>query len=160
MPKQGQNREVERKRGKKKSGCFKLITAVQTRRSRRSSGAARRAEARGSARRGAPGRRAPARCGPSPGSHRRDAYFSQSRCRRGDPARAKEAPDPRSGEAFAWGARRAAVSLSPRPATVAPNFGQSLPGSVPGTSQVRSGRRSCRRLPPRARLFAASGSRG
>lgn len=136
--------------GKEKSGCFKLFTVVQTRRWSWSRLAGSRAEAPGSARRGAPGRRAPARCGPSRGSHRRDAYFSQSRCRRGDPAPAKEAPDPRSAEAFASDARRAAASLSPRPATVTPNFGQRRPGSVPGTSQVRSGRRSCRRLPPHA----------
>lgn len=143
--------------GKEKSGCFKLFTVVQTRRWSWSSPAGSRAEAPGSARRGAPGRRAPARCGPSRGSHRRDAYFSQSRCRRGDPAPAKEAPDPRSAEAFASDARRAAASLSPRPATVTPNFGQRRPGSVPGTSQVRSGRRSCRRLPlPPTRLAICS----
>lgn len=77
-----------------RSGCFKLIPAVQTRRWSCRSPRGVLAEARGSARRGAPGRRARARCGPNPGRRRRDDYFSPSRCRRGDPALAEEPPDP------------------------------------------------------------------
>ena len=53
----------------------------------------------------------------------------------------------RSAPAFASGARGAVAPASPRPAGCAPNFGQRRPGSVPGTGQVRSKRRSCHREP-------------
>lgn len=129
-------------------GCFKEITAVPTRRRSWTTGRGVRAAAPGSARRGAPGRRARARCGPSPGRRRRDAHFSQSGCGRGDPTRAEEPPDPRICRGFGVGrpsSRRAPVPRAPPLAT--PNFGQRRAGSVPGTSRVRSGRRSWQREP-------------
>ena len=120
---------------------------------RRGSGVARArtgilAEARDSARRGAQGRRARARCGPNPSRSCRDAYFSQSRCRRPDPAPEEQHLNPGSAEVFASRARRVAKSVSPSAAAAALNFGQLRPGSAPGTSQVRSERNSCLGLPP------------
>lgn len=108
------------------------------------------AEAPGSARRGAPGRRARARCGPSPGSHRRDAYFSQSRCRRGDPALAKEVPDPRSAEATASGSRRAAVSLSPAPCRCRPKLWPAQPRFGARDEPGKEREASLPSAPPRA----------
>lgn len=133
---------------KERSGCFKLSTAVPTRRWswRRRRGAL--AEARGSARRGAPGRWARARCGPSRGRRSSDAYFSRSLCGRGDPAGAEERRDSRIGQGFRVrrpSSRRDRVP--PRSAAAAPNFGQRRPGWVPRASQVRSRRLGCPREP-------------
>lgn len=132
---------------------------------RRGSGVARAekgilAEAGDSARRGAQGRRARARCGPNPSRSCCDAYFSQSRCRRLNPAPEEQHLNPGSAEVFASRARRVAKSVSPSAAAAAPNFGQRRPGSAPGTSQVRSERNSCLGLLQGARLFAGSRSLG
>ncbi|XP_069454356.1 blood vessel epicardial substance isoform X2 [Ovis canadensis] len=72
---------------------------------RRGSGVARAekgilAEAGDSARRGAQGRRARARCGPNPSRSCCDAYFSQSRSRRLNPAPEEQHLNPRSAEVF------------------------------------------------------------
>lgn len=77
-------------------GCFKLITVVPTWRSSWKRQARRPGRGPGLRPPGAPGRWARARCGPSPSPsrRRRDAYFSQSRCGRRDPARAEEPSDP------------------------------------------------------------------
>lgn len=117
------------------------------------------AAARGSARRGARGGGRVRVRGTAPAlaaaARRRrcrsDAYFSQSGCGLGDPARAAELPDSPTRRGARVGlpsSSSARVPRVPRPEAAAPNFGRRCPGSPPGTSQVRMGGAAAACCPP------------